>query len=237
MKRCRSSNPTPTNRPLQPGYVDMQEVLASVSFPRLGHTPLKIIDNHSAISKLIIPVQYIVCCWFYVRSSHATGLEFWPHYYHKPFLMSTRTAYRIRRDIPAHRAATAFLVDPGLRLSQPSPVRCPENPGISERSQDPNNVEQPLWANRWYGDSETLCLSEVALLLARPPTWDRIPELVLDKKGRWSLGVEIPTRREPIPWVLHWSLIQISVVFRWPEDWSIMNCSFPAPKHHSICNV
>lgn len=47
------------------------------------------------------------------------------------------------------------------------------NPGISGRSQDPNNVEQPLWVNRWYGESETLCLSEVALSLARPWAWDR----------------------------------------------------------------
>lgn len=36
-----------------------------------------------------------------------------------------------------------------------------------------------------WRESETLCLSEVALLqLARPSTWDRIPELVLDENGR-----------------------------------------------------
>lgn len=131
--------------------VCMQELFASVSF---GHTPLEIIENHSVIFRInqpVIPVQYIVCCWFYVPRYWALILSFDRITTINPPLWAARTAYRIRRDIPAHRAATAFLVDPGIRLSQPSPVRCPENPGISERSQDPNNVEQPLWANRWYG--------------------------------------------------------------------------------------
>lgn len=101
------------------------------------------------INQPIIPVQYIVRCWFYVPRYWALSFDRITTI--NPPLRAARTAYRIRRDIPAHRAATAFLVDPGIRLSQPSPVRCPENPGISERSQDPNNVEQPLWANRWYG--------------------------------------------------------------------------------------
>lgn len=151
MKRCRSSNPTPTNRSLQPGYVFMQEVFTSVSF---GHTPLKIIENHSvdfffeltspqSLHSISSAVGFYVPRYWALSFDRITTIN--------PPLRAARTAYRIRRDIPAHRAATAFLVDPGIRLSQPSPVRCPENPGISERSQDPNNVEQPLWANRWYG--------------------------------------------------------------------------------------